>query len=122
MADLKSIGVLTDDEFEHFRSVVYDETGINMSDMKRALLQSRLVRRLRVLNLPDFASYRLYFDEHYDDELMHFINAVTTNKTDFTANKIHNLLLLQTLMHKYSHSTTSTSLTNDTIDNQSFKK
>ena len=83
MADLRSIGALTDEEFQHFRDVVYRETGINMSEMKRALLQSRLQRRLRVLNLPDYGSYRRWFDAHYDEELMHFINAVTTNKTDF---------------------------------------
>lgn len=83
MADLRSIGSLTDEEFEHFRAVVYEETGIHMSEMKRALLQSRLLRRLRALNLHDYASYRRYFDEHYHDELIHFINVVTTNKTDF---------------------------------------
>lgn len=83
MADLRSINSLTDEEFEHFRSIVYDETGINMSDMKRALLQSRLLRRLRILGLPDYSSYRTYLDEHYSDELMQFVNVVTTNKTDF---------------------------------------
>lgn len=60
---------------------------------------------------------KLYLYDSYS-----ITNYQTTNKTDLTANKIHNLLLLQTLTHKYSHSTTSTSLTNDTIDNQSFKK
>jgi chemotaxis protein methyltransferase CheR len=89
MADLSTIGAMTDDDFHYFRDIVYRETGINMSDLKRALLQSRLLRRLRCLDLKSYAEYRRYLGERYDEELILFINAVTTNKTDFFREEQH---------------------------------
>jgi hypothetical protein len=54
-----------------------------MPDTKRIMLESRLQKRLRVLGLPDFETYidRVFSGD--DVELIHMIDAVTTNKTDF---------------------------------------
>jgi chemotaxis protein methyltransferase CheR len=54
-----------------------------MPDTKRIMLESRLQKRLRVLGLPDFETYidRVFSGD--DVEMIHMIDAVTTNKTDF---------------------------------------
>ncbi len=80
---------MSDEEFDFFRSVVYDETGIKLSDHKRALLESRVIRRLRTLRIDDYDQYRKYLTTNYNNELTEFINVVTTNKTEFFREKNH---------------------------------
>ncbi len=38
--------VLGDEEFEYFRNVVYRESGIRLTELKKALVQARLTKRL----------------------------------------------------------------------------
>jgi chemotaxis protein methyltransferase CheR len=80
---------LSDEEFEMLRGVVYRETGIKLSDLKRSLLQSRLLRRLRSLGLHEFSVYIEYLRDNYNDEIINFINAITTNKTEFFRENQH---------------------------------
>ena len=77
--------MITDDEFRQLRTLIHRHTGIALSDHKRALVCSRLSRRLRHYQ---FAHYTQYYELlcHGDPdgvELMEMINAITTNKTDF---------------------------------------
>ncbi len=76
---------LTDREFEIFRGLVYRHTGISLSKHKRPLLQARLGRRPRALKLTTFTEYRRFLAEQdpSGEEMGRFINAITTNKTDF---------------------------------------
>jgi chemotaxis protein methyltransferase CheR len=76
---------LGDREFKSLRSLIYDLTGIALSENKRHLLTSRLMRRLRALKLGSFAEYcaRVQSAPEGDPELQQLVNCVTTNKTDF---------------------------------------
>jgi chemotaxis protein methyltransferase CheR len=76
---------ISDREFEIFRDLVHTHTGITLNAHKRPLLQARLGRRLRVLGLRTFTEYHRYLKESdpTGQELGSFINAITTNKTDF---------------------------------------
>jgi chemotaxis protein methyltransferase CheR len=76
---------LSDREFQSFRTLVATHSGIALGPHKRALLQARLGRRLRTLGLTTFADYHRLLIEHdpQGEELVRFINAVTTNKTHF---------------------------------------
>ena len=58
---------------------------IKMPDGKIPMLQSRLLRRIRELKLQSLEEYReyLFSDGSDGQERVHFIDAVTTNKTDF---------------------------------------
>jgi chemotaxis protein methyltransferase CheR len=69
--------------FRRLSAFIESELGIRMPDTKRIMLESRLQKRLRVLGLPDFETYidRVFSGD--DVELIHMIDAVTTNKTDF---------------------------------------
>jgi len=69
-------------DFEHVRKLLYKKAGINLSDSKKQLVYSRLARRLRALQLPNFTSYLAFLDQN-EHEQEEFINALTTNLTSF---------------------------------------
>jgi chemotaxis protein methyltransferase CheR len=80
---------LHDREFNRFKEMIYREAGIKLSDLKKALVQARLSRRIRALNLASYCEYYDYLIEHFDEEKSHFINSITTNKTEFFREKKH---------------------------------
>jgi chemotaxis protein methyltransferase CheR len=76
---------MTDREFGVFRQLVHRETGIALGPHKRALLEARLTKRLRSLQLATFSDYHHYL-QRFDaggEERRRFVNAVTTNETAF---------------------------------------
>ncbi len=77
------IAELNDADFDLFREIIYRESGINLSPLKKALVQSRLMRRMRELGLRDFHAYYDYLQENFTEEKINLINCITTNKTDF---------------------------------------
>jgi len=80
---------LSDDDFNKLRDIIYDEAGIKLSDVKKILMQSRLIKRLRDLKLDNFTDYHDYLIKNYEKEKINFINAITTNKTDFFRENDH---------------------------------
>ena len=82
---------ITPEGFAQFSAFITGELGIKMSEAKISMLQSRLMRRLRHLKLNSLEEYRRYlFDSrHAEEERVHFIDAVTTNKTDFFREPVH---------------------------------
>jgi chemotaxis protein methyltransferase CheR len=76
---------LSDQEFNQLSALVYRECGIKLPISKKVMLESRLNKRLRPLKLSSFADYiRLLNSEAgMKVELIHMIDVVTTNKTDF---------------------------------------
>ena len=80
---------LSDRDFNRLRDIIYNEAGIKLTDVKKALMQSRLMKRLRELKLGNFTEYYNYLTENYDNEKINFINAITTNKTDFFRENEH---------------------------------
>lgn len=79
---------LTEAEFERIAKLVYDRTGIHMPHEKLAMLSNRLRKRLRALNLDNFEAYYklMCSPSGCEDELPHFLSAVTTNETYFFRN------------------------------------
>jgi chemotaxis protein methyltransferase CheR len=65
-------------------AMVREASGIVLTDAKRELVYSRLRRRLRVLGLDSFATYRALLDRpDASEERVQMINAITTNLTGF---------------------------------------
>ncbi len=80
---MNNVGIkISDKEFREIRDIVWKTTGISLADTKKALVISRLARRLRELELGSFLGYitRLKSDT---DELAFFTNRITTNLTRF---------------------------------------
>lgn len=82
---------LTPQSFRRFADFITSELGIKMSEHKIPMLQGRLHRRLRALGLGSLEAYqKLLFDSaDSGHELANFIDAVTTNKTDFMREPSH---------------------------------
>lgn len=80
---------LTPAEFSRVAKLIYDRTGIHLPDSKLTLLSNRLRRRVRALNLETFKDYHeLLLDAaRCEEELPHFLSAVTTNETYFFRNE-----------------------------------
>ena len=71
-----------------------------MSDAKLPMLQNRLQRRMRLLGLNSLEEYQdyLFNSSQGEEERVHFINAITTNKTDFFREPQHFAYLTQTAL------------------------
>lgn len=69
-------------DFKYIRDLIMDHTGIVLADHKVDMVYGRLTRRLRELDLESFDSY-LSTLERDEQELVHFVNALTTNLTAF---------------------------------------
>ena len=90
MDDLNAnMPALSDSEFAELVKIIYDKTRIQMSNHKRALVTSRLSKRLRALHMDSFREYIEFVKNAKDEELTNFVNAVTTNKTDFFRENKH---------------------------------
>lgn len=76
---------LTKKEFQLFRELIYREAGISLGESKHQLVESRLSKRLRTLQLPSYQSYYDYLmkADPTGEERLRMINCLTTNKTDF---------------------------------------
>ncbi len=72
-------------DFRRLGDYIHAELGIKMPDAKRGMVESRLRKRLSVLNISSYEEYCAYLfsSRGQRDELPFFINQVTTNKTDF---------------------------------------
>lgn len=79
------------DVFEKLSDFIYSECGIKMPISKRTMLEARLQKRLRVTGMSTFEQYCsfLFSPEGTTRELVHMIDVVTTNKTDFFRESQH---------------------------------
>jgi chemotaxis protein methyltransferase CheR len=72
----------TDEEFGRFQHLVESIAGIHLSDAKRALLISRLWKRVRACEVHSFAEYYALVSRD-DAERAAMIDAICTNETHF---------------------------------------
>ncbi len=72
-------------DFKRFSEFIHSHVGIKLPPAKKVMLESRLHKRLRILNMPDYNAYAnfVFSQSGMDAELVHLIDAVTTNTTDF---------------------------------------
>jgi chemotaxis protein methyltransferase CheR len=85
-------------EFERLARLINSYSGIKMPPSKRTMVELRLRRRLRATGLPSLGAYcRFLFEQGgLADEMVHLIDAVTTNKTEFFREPDHFRLLSST--------------------------
>lgn len=102
MNDLHQSGAASDvltlspEGFDRFARYVTGELGIKMPDSKISMIQGRLIRRVKDLGLSSIEQYGDYlFSAGSKDERDHFIDAITTNKTDFFREPEHFRYLTQ---------------------------
>jgi chemotaxis protein methyltransferase CheR len=88
---------LSNADFNRLRRLVYDRSGINLTAEKKTMLEVRIRRRLRSLNLESYAEYCefLFAQRGHEGELVQLIDVVTTNKTDFFREPSHFVYLTE---------------------------
>ena len=80
--------ILNNIQFEKFRKIIYDESGITFSATNRSILDSRLKERLREKKLDDVDDYyKLITSNREEFKIM--LDSVTTNLTRFFRNQPH---------------------------------
>lgn len=88
---------LSDRDFSLISNYIKEHYGIKLPPEKKMLVQNRLYKRLRALQIKDFHTYVEYvFSQKGQNELMNLVDALTTNKTDFFREKLHFDFLKQT--------------------------
>lgn len=82
--------VLSEGEFDRFREFIYTSTGIKLGGEKKEMLHGRLAKRLRALHIDSFGDYlKLIKDKKSSKEFANFVDAISTNKTDFFRENTH---------------------------------
>jgi chemotaxis protein methyltransferase CheR len=97
---------LSDEEFKKLSEFIYIEYGIRMPLVKKIMLQSRLQKRLRDLSITSFKEYVNYVfsKEGQDNEVIHMIDVVSTNKTDFFREPVHFEFLANNIVPEFIES------------------
>jgi chemotaxis protein methyltransferase CheR len=81
---ISQVDSLSEAEFVRFQQLIEAETGIHLSDAKRALLVSRLAKRVRQLGLSSFHEYFEWIIAGNDpQERVRMYDAISTNETRF---------------------------------------
>ncbi|MDA3892014.1 MAG: methyltransferase domain-containing protein [Salinivirgaceae bacterium] len=92
---------LPDKEFNQLSQYIQNNYGIKMPPAKKIVLQGRLQKRLRKLQIPDYKSYVEYvFSKEGENEIIHMMDVVSTNKTDFYREPIHFEILAEEILPK----------------------
>ena len=92
--------LLSNEEFELFRRLIHDSSGINLTLTKKELVKARLAKRLTKMGIDSFKDYYKYVTktDKTGKELIHLIDSISTNKTDFFREKKHFDLLNTSLL------------------------
>jgi len=79
---------LENSDFERFRSLIYEASGIHFSESNRVILESRLKDKLRNSEMKTPGEYYQLLTRN-KEELMLLLDSVTTNLTRFFRNTAH---------------------------------
>jgi chemotaxis protein methyltransferase CheR len=85
--------------FEDFRRLIYEKSGIALRDGKESLVLARIGKRIRALGLADAQAYFAFLkDDGTGNELVHFLDVISTNVTRFFREPVH-LEIFRTHVH-----------------------
>lgn len=82
---------LSTKDFNRLGEFIHTNIGIKMPSVKKIMVEGRLRKRLRFIQIDNFTEYcdYLFSPDGLKNELPHFIDAITTNKTDFFREPAH---------------------------------
>lgn len=99
---VRSFGDLSERDYRTICQTLYRITGISVQPGKEGLIQSRIARRLRALDLDNYGEYVGYLlGPEGGREISDFVDALTTNKTDFFREQSHFDYLENTLRPRW---------------------
>ena len=78
------------EHFDYIRSYLYDVAGITLADRKKQMVENRINKRIKELNLSGFDQYVVRLrDDTRQEEMVNLVNALTTNVTHFFRENHH---------------------------------
>lgn len=91
---------LTTADFNKLSSFIFKHYGIKLPPSKKTMLEGRLQKRLKLLSMSSFKDYcdYVFSTEGQKLELIHMIDVITTNKTDFFREAVHFDFLINTIL------------------------
>lgn len=100
---------LDNDTFLKISHYINFNYGIQLPPSKKLLVESRLQKRLKRLRITSFSDYGDYVfsSQGKKEELVHMVDIITTNKTDFFRESDHFDYLYNTILPTTSESRTS---------------
>jgi chemotaxis protein methyltransferase CheR len=101
---------LADRDFEFLCRIIYEHSSIRLGPDKRTLVASRLAKRLRQLQLPDYHAYcELLRSAEGAGELRFLIDRISTNHTHFFREAKHFDFLRETVVPQWRTQTSARS-------------
>lgn len=96
---------LNDKEFNAIASYIYTNYGIKLPPSKKLMLEGRLYKRLKETGLHTFKEYLEYVFEKEGGkvEIIHMVDVITTNKTDFFRESHHFEYMKQKFLPRYEN-------------------
>ena len=84
--------------FEKFRTIAYDRAGITLGSRKHRLVSARVAKRRTALGIRDEEQYLQFLESDTSgNEIVKFLDAISTNFTGFFRERDHFDLLAETL-------------------------
>jgi chemotaxis protein methyltransferase CheR len=88
---------------ESFRTLVYEKSGIHLGPHKEALVSARISKRIRALNMQSAEAYLEHLSRpENENEIVHLIDAISTNVTSFFREMRHFDFMHQQLSQWYA--------------------
>lgn len=97
------IAPLNDADFTKLSNFIYVNYGIKLPISKKIMLQSRLASRLKINGMKSYAEYTKYVlsGDANESEIVHMIDLVSTNKTDFYREAAHFDFMKEVVLPKF---------------------
>jgi chemotaxis protein methyltransferase CheR len=88
---------ISERDYKRLCDLIYTKVGIHLGTQKKTMIEVRLKRRLRALDINSYGRYcdYLFGNEGLKEELVSLIDVVTTNKTDFFREARHFNFLIE---------------------------
>jgi chemotaxis protein methyltransferase CheR len=82
---ISGLAAMTEKEFKRLSEFVHTECGIKLPPSKKVMVEARLQKRLRTLGMAGYHEYYeyLFSPSGLGEELVHLIDVITTNTTEF---------------------------------------
>lgn len=95
---------LSNQDYTRLCTLVRNEAGIHLGAEKRTMLEARIRRRLKALEMESYDQYCRYLfgRKGLHEEIGHLIDVVTTNKTDFFREPKHFEFLVDRALPEFS--------------------
>ncbi len=99
-ARASGLATMSDKEFKRLSEFIHTEVGIKLPLSKKVMVEARLQKRLRTLGMSGYRQYYefLFSPQGLDEELVHLIDVITTNTTEFFREPRHFEILTQDVL------------------------